>query len=209
MRKIYIICLVLIVLSQAAWGDGTHEKPTAPGVILLPDGKEVDFMGIELTANYGSKLGNLKVYAQDAPMKEDYQTDTKIPVKGLNWGGFEIHKTKEDGKVVHILKVEEIKKEGNIYPISNLDIYVYDNGEKIPISKYEVTVTVKMSYEVLKTVNSGQAPSKQILFIFDRDMWIPIDDPRSGIIEIKHFPDHIEFIIVDWPANDRMFCSGP
>ncbi len=209
MRKIYVICLVLIVFSQAIWSNGHNEGPNDSGYIFLPDGKEIEFMGIKLTADYSKELGDLKVYALEASMKDVYKERDKFHVKGLDWGGIEIHKSSEDGNIIHTLAIEKVRNEGFIYPMFNLDIFVEANGEKFPISKYNVSVTVKIPHEILKTANSSRAVVDQILFVFDDDIWMPVDDPRSGIIEVKHFHEYIEFIIIDWPADDKMFCSGP
>ena len=86
-----------------------------------------------------------------------------------------------------------------------------DGKEHRPIDKYGVKVTVSVPYKRLESNYNKKPGNEQYILVFDddSDTWFLVDDRNSGITNVKRFDNHIEFEIIKWPVNDRMFCSGP
>lgn len=202
--------MAFVLAGTALWAEGNYDGHKKCRGILLADGKEYEINDIGLKADYGGRKG-IKVCAADIGLKEGYKDGSSYPVTGSAWGPFRITQKNGGGNTAHEL-VEGIgPKDGSIYPIVNLDIYVEDGEKYYPIEDYGVTVTVIIPYKKLEEVNDSRPGNKQYIFVFDDNLktWIQLDDPDSGIKNVKRFDDHIEFEIEKWPVNDRMFSSGP
>jgi hypothetical protein len=146
-------------------------------------------------------------------MKEEYKNREPIVVsdlKGTLLLGVE--RISNGGQLVHRSVASE-RGGISLFPLNNLDIFILQNGKKHPIEDYGVQVRVSIPFSFLETANRGTEPSYQLIFVFDPAMgkgtWLPLTHPRSGITSFTRNPDSLEFVISQWPIDDKMICSGP
>ena len=205
-KKGFIMSILFIVLVCALWPAGNHDSTGLSRKVQLTKGKTFGLGEIKLQADYRDLQG-AKLYAASIGMKEGYEIGKSYPVSGL---GECVVNIKKDGGTHKVVTARPSGK-GSLYPFMNLDLYVQKGSKREPIENFGARVTVSISYNLLKKVNKAREGADQIIFVFNdkQQIWLSINDYRSGIKGIRRFSDRIEFTIVQWPVNDRLIACGP
>lgn len=226
MKKSFAFICVFTLFLSIVFANGTRDVPTDLPEDLKTTKEKLEALNrsepIELRGGITVQVENIEVLPDGAyivahmiKMKADYERDVffdfEYPLDLLQTG---FERLMDDGKSIY--RITPISNIAAFRTIDNLDIFVWHSGKRLPIQKYKLLINVSVPSQLLIRGDEKHIPSYRTIFVFHpfeegsvEGAWIPITNPKSGVISVNRSSEAIDFVINEWPVNDKMICSGP
>jgi len=210
-KKIVLLLSVLYLLISCITQNDIQKKVDVGFVVDYKMEEEKHLTGLKIWAKFQKQLPEKHfLVIKFSDMKYGYKRHEVIKLDNNRLSFFDHIETKgEENNFDHKVILEPISFDFKLF--DNLDIFVEYGDDRMAIQGFDIEVIVRIP---LSNFNS-KYEEHLFLIVFDDKIegdvrnWFPISDSKSGIISYTKTQDYIEFVISEWPDDDRMIAYGP